>query len=117
MGLFNKKEEPVKEPEKTVSEEFETVKVNLTDKMLRVELIDESAYLHHGEIGSDENHIIIKHGGILVAEIGARSKAYKELEPYIGRSVDSIAIKVKTGDYGDYYQVQMKFKYMVVTTG
>ena len=119
MGLLDKvKKKPAEAeiPEPEVREEFETVNVNVTDKMLRVELSDDSGYVKYGTVERGEDHIrIVSNGGIIIAEIGKRGKAYKELDPYAGRSVESITIKAKTGDYGDYYRVSMKFKSMVVT--
>ena len=59
--------------------------------------------------------LIVSSGGIIIAEIGKRGKAFKELDPYAGRRAEAITITAKTGDYGDYFRISMKFKSMVVT--
>ena len=83
--------------------------------MLRVELDTDSGYVKYGAIELKDDRIrILSNGKILIAEVTQRSKTFKELEPYVGRSAESIQIEAKTGDYGLYYQVRMKFPYTVV---
>lgn len=112
MGLFSKKnihEQGGNEP--STHDEFIQVEINLTDKMLRVEIEDGNGYVKHGVIRKTDDCLrISSSGGIVLADITKRSKAFKELEPYIGQSAESIVIKARTGDYGEYYQVRMKFK-------
>ena len=117
MGLFGKKEaEPVKtakaqEPE--LREVTETVRVNLTDKMLKVELADEDAYVKNGIVELKDDRIRIVSGGrIIIAEVSQKSKTFKELEAYVGRSAEGIEIAAREGEYGPYYQVKLKFKHM-----
>lgn len=119
MGLLDKvKKKPAEAevPEPEVREEYEEVSVNVTDKMLRVELLEGRGYVKHGTVERTEDHVlIVSSGGIIIAEIGKRGKAFKELDPYAGRRVEAITITAKTGDYGDYFRISMKFKSMVVT--
>lgn len=117
MGLFGKKAaEPAPAPEPApakvpvIKQRYESLKVNLTDKALRVELDTDDAYVQYGELVKKESgYIFLVSGGrIVIAEVTPKSKAYKELEPHVGCRVEGITIKTKTGDYGDYYQVSMK---------
>lgn len=122
MGLFSKKEvnkqpEVVQEqPKARVRYEYDTTWVNLTDKMMRVELVDEKVKLEPVLIRADDNHIRLICHGILIAEVGKRGKAYQELEPLVGRVADIMEIESRDGDYGVYYRVGLKFKKTVIET-
>lgn len=113
MGLFDKKKavqpEPVKQQIETFTEE-EYLRVNLTDKMLRVELEADDGFIRTVEIKEAGDRIRLVSGRIIIAEVTKRSKAYKELAPRLGEIADSMTIKTKTGDYGDYFQIKLKFK-------
>lgn len=88
-----------------------TASVNLTDKMLRVEMLEDEATIKYGTIDQNGDNIrIISGEHILVAEIGKRSKAYTELEGKIGKRFHYVVIKAKQGDYGIYYQAKFKFE-------
>lgn len=118
MGLFGKKKEP--EPQKPQEElnfhtEWEKVTVNLTDKMLRVELEGDTASAGHTSITESNDRIRIVSDGIIIAEVGKRGKAYKELEPYIGKGAERIEIEARTGEYGEYYRLKLLFKSTIVT--
>lgn len=116
MGLFGKKAaEPAPAPTPIVKEKFEKVRVNLSDKMLRVELSGDSGYVKHGSIQREDDRLrVLSSGGIIIAEVTPKSKVFGELEPYVGRTAEAIEIKAKTGDYGPYYQVSLKFGVTVV---
>ena len=125
MSIFSKKQasEPQRAPEigvkaePVVSQEYKTFNFNLTDKMLRVEIEGDDAFIRFGDITSDGDHIkIVSSGRVLIAEVGKRGKAYKELEPLVGKQFESVVIKPKTGEYGDYYRVTIKFKGAVTVT-
>lgn len=125
MSIFNKKQatEPSPAPEigakaePKISQEYERFEFNLTDKMLRVEIEGDDAFIRFGDITSDGDHIkIVSSGRVLIAEVGKRGKAYKELEPLVGKQFESVVIKPKTGEYGDYYRVTIKFKGAVTVT-
>ena len=125
MGIFNKKQatEPSPAPEisakaePAVSQEYKTFSFNLTDKMIRVEIDGDDAFVGFGEVKSDGDRIkIVSSGRILIAEVGKRGKAYKELEPLVGKRFESVVIKPKTGEYGDYYRVTVKVKGATVVT-
>ena len=89
----------------------EVLTVNLTDKMLRVEMLDEEATIKYCDIDkSGDNIRIISGSRILVAEVSKRSKAYSELEGKIGKGIKYIVLKSKQGDYGVYYQARIKFE-------
>lgn len=111
MGIFDKikapapKEEPI--IEQCAKQEF--IETSLTDKMLRVDLDGDKAYIRHPEIKENGDNIRIVSDGIIIAEIGRRGKARKELEPHIGRRAESATVRAKSGDYGDYYRLQLKF--------
>ena len=118
MGLFGKKKEqepPKPQEELNFRTEWEKVKVNITDKMLRVELEGDIASAGYTSIKEDNDRIRIVSNGIIIAEVGKRGKAYKELEPYIGMGAEKIEIEAKTGEYGDYYRLKLVFKSTVVT--
>lgn len=125
MGIFSKKQatEPIPAPEigakaeSAVSQEYKTFSFNLTDKMIRVEIDGDDAFVGFGEVKSDGDRFkIVSSGRILIAEVGKRGKAYKELEPLAGKQFESVVIKPKTGEYGDYYRVTVKVKGATVVT-
>ena len=66
-------------------------------------LLKNNAYLKFCDIKRNGDLIQLVHGGILIATIGKRGKAYAELEPYIDQNAEYISISVKEGDYGTYY--------------
>ena len=121
MGIFSKKkvEQAVPaEPETPTIEhttEEEIVWVNLTENMLRVELDGDSASVDRAEIKESGDRIRVVHGGIIIAEIGKRGKAYKEILPHVGRTARRISITAKAGEYGDYYRMRLKFEENVTT--
>ena len=117
MGLFRKKE-PKAEPQVEASKvktytEWSNTWVNLTDKMLRVELEEEQAMVGHTMIKDKGDHIQLVYNGIIIADVGKRGKAYAELQPLIDEEADSVEIYAKTGDYGDYYRLKLRFKSIV----
>lgn len=115
MGLFSKKEAQPAPAKSNIREEFDKVRVNLSDKMLRVELTGDAGSVRYGTVKVEDDRVrIVSNGGILIAEISQRSKVFKELEPYAGRGAEDIQIEAKTGDYGLYYQARMKFRYTVI---
>lgn len=126
MGLFGKKEakkevkkdtnkKTVEETKKKVYTQWDSVWINLTEKMIRVELEGDKAFAGYTYIKENGDRIrLVGNGGIIYAEIGKRGKAYKELEPHIGLGADEIEIESKTGEYGDYYRVRLKFKSTVI---
>lgn len=115
MGLFGKKKEQEKpQEEPTISTESNTVYVNITEKMLRVELEKDHGFARYVQIKEREDRIQIISDGIIIAEIGKRGKAYKELEPYIGFGAEHVAIDAKTGEYGDYYRLKLKFSSAII---
>ena len=114
MGLFGKgsktqPQQPIAEPVIEHQEEVKEVTANITDKMLRVELEDGEGYAKYPELKMDGERIRIVSHGIIIAEVGKRGKAYKELEPYVGKSAESVRIRLKNGDYGDYYNIRLRF--------
>ena len=123
MGLFSKKgtaSEPkapdnVQNQKWNTREEEETVWVNLSDKMLRIEMVDEYARLKDVVISDEGDRIRLAHQGILIAEVTKRGKAYKELEPYVGKMAVSMTVSAKEGDYGPYYRMRLEFKNTVTT--
>ena len=130
MGLFGKKKDgaPVQEAVNTATtigqppqydisekEEEEKVWVNLTDKMVRVELVGDEARLQNVEVKDADDRIRIVYQGILIAEVTKRGKAFKELEPYTGKMADSLWMSAKEGDYGLYYRTLLVFKHRTAT--
>lgn len=112
MALFGKK----KEAEPDTREVFEDVEVNLTDKMVMVELVEDSACLKPVEIREVDGMIRLTSCGILVAMIGKRGKAYEELKPYVGKNAEFIAIRAKAGDYGPYFSAKLRIHTKTVVT-
>lgn len=120
MGLLDKVKkaaipDAVTEPVVEQTTETEDLWVNLTDKMLRVELEDDDAYVRYAEVKEAGDKIRITSGRIIIAEVGKRGKAYKELEPYLGQTAESAVIRAKTGEYGDYYSVRLRFEKNIAT--
>ena len=116
MGLFDKAKKAMQpEPASTQepgienSTEEDVVWINLTENMTRVELDGDKAYVDYAEIKENGDKIRIASRGIVIAEIGKRGKAYKEIEPYVGRTAEAMSMTLKTGDYGDYYRARLKF--------
>lgn len=119
MGLFKKKETPAPaapvQQKPKVHDEYDVVVVNLSEKMLRVELEEGNGYALYGEIKHDgEDRIRIVSRGIIIAEVTKRSKAFGELEPLIGRTLNDVSLEAKTGEYGVYYRTRLRFRYTVV---
>lgn len=109
MGLFGKKKEQQKpQEEPSIREVYENVYVNITEKMLRVELEKDRGFARYINIKEKEDRIQIISDGIIIAEIGKRGKAYKEIEPYVGKGAENVAIEAKTGEYGDYFRLRLK---------
>ena len=115
MGLFSKKQpQEQQKADPVVKNKWERISVNLTDKMLRVELDGDTARTGHTSIKQRDNFILLVADGIIIAEISKRGGAYKELEPYIGNEADHMEIEAKEGDYGYYYRTSLLFKYTIV---
>lgn len=108
MGLFGKKKEEEKPQEPTIREVYKNVYVNITEKMLRVELEEDRGFARYINIKEKDDRIRIVSDGIIIAEIGKRGKAYKEIEPYVGYGAENVVIEAKTGEYGDYYTLRLK---------
>lgn len=119
MSLFKKSENKKAEQSPASSanaiEIPETHIINISDKMIRVELVEEEAYIKYGEIEQNGDSIrIISGNGILIAEISKRSKAYTELKEKIGQRIQWIVLKTKQGDYGRYYQAKIRFDNTII---
>ena len=120
MGLFGKKEvkeqqRPQEQGQKAqIRNEYDSTWVSITDKMLRVEMVADKARLEPVLIRADDNHIRLICRGILIAEVGKRGKAYKELEPFVGQIADIMDIEARTGEYGEFYRLGLKFKKTVI---
>ena len=123
MALFGKKknagvpEQPpvAKTPAKSVREIADYIHVNIAESMMKVELVDDGAYLLDCGISGDDKHIIIELGGILIADISNKTKAFKELKDKIGCGAKSVTITPAEGDYGKYYKVKLKFVMTEIT--
>lgn len=118
MGLFSKKPEakpqtPAK-PEPTIERPVETIYLNVPEKGVRVELVADSACMKYATIQQSGDMIQIVCSGILLAEISKKTKAYSEIEPKIGHSCSDVVIEAKTGDYGPYYRVRLRFSDTVI---
>lgn len=89
----------------------DSITVNLTDKMIHVEMVGEESYIKYGRVEKNGDNIrLISGSEILIAEIGKRSKAYTELEEKVGKRMQWIVLKAKQGDYGLYYQAKIRFE-------
>ena len=118
MSLFKKSNEkpaaapaPQSVPSGTVIKTPETATINLTDKMLRVEMLTDETTIKYGYLDQNgENIRIISGSDILIAEVSKRSKAYAELESKLNKRMQYIVIKAKQGDYGVYYQAKIIFE-------
>ena len=116
MSLFKKKTEssnaaqtPATAP--IINKNPDSIIVNLTDKMIHVEMVGDESYIKYGRVEKNGDNIrLISGSEILIAEIGKRSKAYTELEGKVGKSMQWIVLKAKQGDYGLYYQAKIRFE-------
>lgn len=111
MGLFKKKAPetpPEQETKPEVKEIYRTVAVDLTEKMLQVELTRAEAYLEPCELQLNGDLLQITHGGILIATIVKRSKAYTELLPHVGKYIQWMTIRAASGSYGSFYKVRLR---------
>ena len=118
MGLFSKKPEPQTQTpvksEPTIERPVETIYLNIPEKGVRVELVEESAYFKYGSIKQADDRILIISSGILLAEVSKKTKAYSEIEPKVGHGCIDITIEAKNGDYGPYYRIRLKFADTVI---
>ena len=118
MGLFSKKPEP--QPQAPVKSEpvierpIETMYLNIPEKGVRVELVEESASFRYVSIKQAEDRILLISSGILLAEVSKKTKAYSEIEPKVGHSALDAIIEAKNGDYGPYYRIRLKFADTVI---
>jgi len=117
-NLFNKKpiEEaevknitPVVEDERFKDRYFQ--EVNLTEKNVKIEF-DEDEKLIKGTcyLQSVDGKIQMYETADLIFEVTKRSKAYKELEPFVNQNVWYVVLKKQQGDYGLYYRATIKHK-------
>lgn len=122
MGLFSKKQEPQPQAPApatapVVERPVETIYLNIPEKGVRVELVEETAHVKYANIELKDDKIqIISSGRILLAEISKKTKAYAEIEPKIGHRCYDVAIEAKTGDYGLYYRLKLRFSDTVIVT-
>lgn len=122
MGLFDafKKKKETTVPDVVVINNTEYVEderfknryfseINLTEKNVKVEF-DEDEKLFKGTcyLQSMNGNIQACVEGKLIFEVSKRSKAYKELEPFIDRNVWYIVLTKKHGDYGLWYRALIK---------
>ena len=118
MGLFSKKPDsqpqtPAKS-EPVIERPVETMYLNIPEKGVRVELVEDTAYFKYASIKQAEDKILIVSSGILLAEVSKKTKAYSEIEPKVGHSALDATIEVKNGDYGPYYRIRLKFADTVI---
>ena len=120
-GLFGKKEKqeaqgvevinntPVVEDDRFKDRYFQ--EVNLTEKNVKIavegdkEVVKGTCYLQ-----SANGNIQMYETDRLIFEVGKRSKAYKELEPFVGQNVWYVVLEKRDGDYGVYYRATIKHK-------
>lgn len=118
MGLFSKKPEPQPQaPVKTepvIERPVETIYLNIPEKGVRVQLVEDSAYFKYASVKQAEDRILIVSSGILLAEVSKKTKAYSEIEPKVGHSAIDVTIEAKDGDYGPYYRIRLKFSDTVI---
>lgn len=109
MGLFKSKKATQVNEQITHIEEFENVWLNISEKMLKVTLLEDDLYLKDVDVVADGDVIRLAHCGILIAEIGKRSKAFEQIKGKAGIRALGMSFKKETGDYGDYYHCRLKF--------
>ena len=109
MGLFKSKQVTQVNEKIDHVQEFENIWLNLSEKMMRVTFTTEEPYLKDVDVVAEDDIIRLTHSGILIAEIGKRSKAFEELKSKAGIRALSMTFQKETGDYGEYYHCRMKF--------
>lgn len=110
--MFGKKKQEEAKPQpsgQVASEVYEYVDVNITDKMIRCQIDGDEACVKYGKAYQDGDIMRLTASGIVIAEVGKRSKAYTALKNKEGRQSEYVIIKKMDGDYGPYYQIKMKF--------
>lgn len=92
-----------------------SINVNMTEKMVKVDVPEgeEGLYISGVYLWEDEGKILGKQGENIVFEVSKRSKAYEEILPF-ARQKGAITIYNRTGDYGRYYRVHLRFKIVIV---
>lgn len=110
LELFKKKEEkPLREEPNLVNM---STKVNLTEKSVKVKVPDdeEGEMIRGVYLWQDEGVIRGLLGEKVIFEIGKRSKAYDELQPFVRKKSNYVLLKKCHGDYGVYYQLKVSVR-------
>ena len=118
MGLFSKKPEPqpqtAAKSELVIERPIETIYLNIPEKGVRVQLVDNAASFKYTAIRQAEDRILLVSCGILLAEVTKKTKAYSEIEPKVDHSALDAVIEAKNGDYGPYYRIRLRFADTVI---
>lgn len=104
---------PVDDSEKTNGW---TVAVNLSKNNVKVK-VDDSEVIGNVYLWHEEGIVRGLRGDETIFEITNRSKAYEEIIPYIKRKAKNVTITKRTGDYGEYYRVSIKFEVVIDDQG
>lgn len=88
------------------------VTVNVTKAGMKVRISDSEAgtYIKGCRIAEEDGNILGKQGSKTIFVVTNRSKAFKELEPFIDRDVVQFKINKAEGEHGIYYRVQSTFR-------
>ena len=110
MGLLDKVREKV--PKKAPEMLNRTEWVNISGSAIRVEVPDgdEGAYYKGGHLWKEGNKLRAFQGDTLLFEITSRSKAFDELDEFVGKELRHIIIRKRRSDYGIYYGVAIGTK-------
>ena len=109
MGLFDKLKRK-KETPPSPDDSYE-LRVNLTEKSIKVESPENQEKYGGGlKLIDDGKAIKMLQYDTVLFEVGNRSKAYKEVKPYVPYGVYLVVLARRKGDYGYYYNVRMLFK-------
>ena len=110
MGLFDSLKKKAAPEVETAPEQKEILWVNISRSAMRTDIADgdDGSYFKGCHLWQEGNKIRAFQEGTLLFEVTDKSKAYKELEPLVGKQLERITIRKKTGDYGVYYFVSLK---------
>lgn len=114
--MFGKKKKEESKPEEQKPEPiatrvYEYIDLNISDKMMKCQIDEdeEEACIRYGKAKQVGDIMRLTASGIVIADVGKRSKAYTALKSKEGQTSTYVVIRKEEGDYGTYYRVKMKF--------
>ena len=106
MGLFDGLKKKAPEPAAPETKHV-IMSVNLSNRAARTDIDkgEDGTLFRNCHLWKDGNKIRCFEGGKLIFEVTEKSKAFQELDPWTGRDLNYVSMKMREGDYGMYYRV------------